>query len=84
MEPDLVVVVAPSLQLFGRICKRQEPVSVQTLGPEAAVEGFDEGVVRGLAGAGEVQGDALGEGPQVQVPGSRSAVQGPGANHASA
>ena len=60
MRPDLVVVSAPSLQLFRRVCKRQEPVSVQALGPEAAVEGLDEGIVSRLAGPAEVQGDAIG------------------------
>lgn len=69
MRPDLVVVSAPSLQLFGRIRKRQEPVGVQALGPEAAVEGFNERVVGRLAGPGEFQGDATGLGPQVQVSG---------------
>lgn len=68
MGPNLVVVSAPSLQLFRRIRKREEPVGVQALGPEAAIEGLDEGVVRRLAGPGEVQGDAMGIGPQVQVP----------------
>lgn len=65
MGPILVVVTAPSLQLFGRIRKRQEPVGVQTLGPEAAVEGLDEGIVRRLAGPAEVQGDAVGIGAEV-------------------
>lgn len=69
MAPDLVVVSTPSLQLFGRIRKRQEPVGVQTLGPEAADEGLDEGIVGRLAGLAEVQGDAMGIGPQVQVSG---------------
>ena len=62
MGPNLVVVSAPSLELFGRVCKREEPVGFQALGAVAAVEGFDEGVVRRLAGAGEVQGDAVGVG----------------------
>jgi len=44
-----VVVSTPSLQIFGRICERQEPVDVQTFSPEPAIEGFDEGVVRRLA-----------------------------------
>ena len=39
----LIVVLAPILQLFLRICKTQEPVSVQTFRAEAAVERFDEG-----------------------------------------
>jgi hypothetical protein len=69
MRPDLVAVSAPSLQLFGRICKRQEPVGVHALGPEAAVEGLDEGIVSRLAGPAEVQGDPVGVGSQVLVPG---------------
>ena len=52
--PDLVVVSAPSLQLFAGVGKRQEPVSVQAFGPELAVESFDEAVVRRLTGPGEV------------------------------
>lgn len=58
------MVSAPGLQLFYRICGRQEPVGVQAPGPEAAVEGFDEGLVRRLAGPGQVQGDAVGTGLQ--------------------
>jgi hypothetical protein len=71
MGPDLVVGVAPSLQLFGRIRKRQEPVSVRALGSEAPVDGLDEVVVRRLSGPGEVHGDAVGIGPQVQVTGDK-------------
>jgi hypothetical protein len=41
MGQDLVVVSAPSLQNFGRIRKRQEPLGIQALGPEATVEGLD-------------------------------------------
>lgn len=49
MGPDLVVVSAPSLQPFRRIRERQGPVSAQAFGPEAAVEGFDEGIFCQLA-----------------------------------
>ncbi len=45
MRAHLVVVSAPILHLFRRVGKRQEPVGVQALRPEAAVEGFDVGVV---------------------------------------
>lgn len=38
VRPILVVVSDPSLHLFGRIRKRQEPVRVQALAPEAAIE----------------------------------------------
>ena len=48
----------PSLQLFGRICKRQEPIRVRAFCSEPAVKCFYEGVVRGLARSGEVQSDA--------------------------
>jgi hypothetical protein len=54
----LIVVSAPSLQLFGRVCKRQEPVGVQALGPELAVDGLDEGIVRGLSRPAEPAGSA--------------------------
>jgi ParB/RepB/Spo0J family partition protein len=46
----LVVVSAPSLQLFLRVSKRQEPVRVQALCPDAPVESLGEGIVRRLAG----------------------------------
>ena len=45
MWPILVVVSAPSLQLFLGVRKRQEPVGVQALGPQAPVEGLDERIV---------------------------------------
>lgn len=55
VRPILIIVSNLSLHLFGRIRKRQEPVRVQALTPEAAVKRLDEGVIGGLAGAGEVQ-----------------------------
>ena len=69
MWPDLVVVSAVSLQLFLRIRKRQEPVSVQTFSAELAVEALDERVVSWFAGTREVQRDTFGIGPQVQIVG---------------
>ena len=44
MRAHLVVVSAPILHLFGRVRKRQEPVGVQALRPEATVEGLDVSV----------------------------------------
>lgn len=67
MWPILVVVFDPSLHLFGRIRKGQEPVRVQALAAEASVERLDEGVVGRFPRAGEVQCDALGIGSQVEV-----------------
>ena len=63
MGAFLVVVLTPILQFFLRVCKAQEPVSVETFCPEATAEGFDEGVIGGIAGPGEVQRDATLIGP---------------------
>ena len=63
----LVVVSTPSLQLFGRIRKRQEPMCVQTLGSETAIKRFDERIIGGLAWPEEVQDDPALIGPQVHV-----------------
>jgi hypothetical protein len=42
---------------------------VQTFRPELAVEGLDEGIVRRLARAGDVERDAALVSPQVEIPG---------------
>jgi hypothetical protein len=47
---DLVVVSAPSLQLFAGVGKAHEPMRVQTFRPQPAVEGLDEAVVGELPG----------------------------------
>jgi len=47
MWPFLVVVSTPSLQLFGRICKRQKPMGAQEFSAETTVEGFNEGIPSG-------------------------------------
>ena len=69
MWPDLVAVSAVSLQLFLRIRKGQEPVSVQTFSAELAVKAFDEGIVGWFPGPSEFQRDTFGIGPQVQIVG---------------
>src|SRR6516164_5473215 len=69
MRAQLVIVSAPSLQLFPCVGKRQEPMRVQALRPQAAVEGFDEGVVRRLAGPRKVQRDVVCIRPEVQIAG---------------
>ena len=62
-----VVVSTPIFQLFTSVGKVHEPMRVQALGPELAVERLDEAVVRGLAGPREVQRDIVGIGPKVEV-----------------
>ncbi len=67
MRAFLVVVFAPILQLFLRVCKAQEPVCVQTFCSEATVERLDEGVISGLAWSGEVKRYTTLIGPQIQI-----------------
>ena len=55
LRPNLVVVLSPSFQLFVSVRKRHEPVGVQALHSEPAIESLDEAVVRRLSGAREVQ-----------------------------
>ena len=74
MWPFLVVVSTPNLQLFGRVCKCQEPVRVQAFRAEPAIEGFDKGVVRRLSRAREVERDATQIGPEVHVAGDELAA----------
>ncbi len=50
MRADLVVAIEPNLYLFVGVRKRQEPVGVEALAPEAPVERFDERVVRRFPG----------------------------------
>lgn len=47
---------------------------VQAFQPELAVESCDEAVIRGLAGAGDVQGDVVGLGPQIEIAGNELAA----------
>ena len=69
MGPDLVVVLTPIFYFSPGIVKAHEPVGVEAFGAELAVEGFDEGIVGRLAGAGEVEDDALVIGPQIEIAG---------------
>ena len=47
---ELIQVPTPTLQLFSRIGHRKEPVCVQALRSQSAIERFDECVVGWLAG----------------------------------
>ncbi len=48
--------------------KIKEPGSIQTLGPERAIERLDEGIVGGLSGPGELHGHAVGISPKINQP----------------
>jgi hypothetical protein len=58
MGPLFVVVSAPILHFFLGVRKAKEPMGVEALGPEATVEGLDEGIVCWFARSREVQRDA--------------------------
>lgn len=57
MWPHLVVVAAARLAFSDRVVEAHEPVLVQALHAERAVEGLDERVVGRLAMAAEVERD---------------------------
>jgi hypothetical protein len=61
----------PGFDLFLSILQAQKPVLIQALLPETAGERFDEGIIRGLSRPGEVQDDAVGLGPQVNLFGDK-------------
>ena len=67
VRADLVVVSEPILHLCPRIGKRQEPVGVQALAAEPAVERLYERTVRRLARPLEVQRHVLRKGPKVEI-----------------
>src|SRR6188472_3158215 len=52
-----VIVVAPSLDLLAGVTQRAEPVQVETLVAQLAVEALDEGVLDRLARLDEAQPD---------------------------
>ncbi len=66
MSPALVVEHVPRLDPAPCIIEGQEPMGVEALVPEAAVERLDEGIVGRLAGATEVQDHAVLVGPSIE------------------
>src|ERR1700722_9267019 len=64
MRSALIVVLAPSLDLAPRVGQVLKPVRVQALVAKAAVEAFDETVLRRLAGLNVDQSDAALFGPR--------------------
>src|SRR5262249_10904884 len=53
--PIVVVVAAPGFDLLPGVVEREELMHVQALVAQASVEGFDEGVLHGLARSDEVE-----------------------------
>ena len=63
----LVVGPKPILQLYESICKAHEPMRVQTLRPQLAVERLNKAVLRCLSRPREVRGDVVCVGPEVEI-----------------
>ena len=57
--PLLVIVFVPILHISLRVRKAEEPMGVEALRPESAVEGLDERVVCRLAWPREVKRDTV-------------------------
>lgn len=66
MWPLGVVLDAPALDDLSGLVHRDEPMLVQALVPELAVERFDVGVLHGLARANEGEHDVICVGPGIQ------------------
>jgi hypothetical protein len=67
VRTDLVVIDPPSLTFYPSIVQAQEPKGVEAFGPDAAVEGLGERVVRRFAGAAEVEDDTVRPSPKILV-----------------
>jgi hypothetical protein len=67
MRSDLVVVSTPSLAFSGRFVEGHEPVRIEALGAELAVQALDEGIVGRFAGPAVVERDLMNEGPKVKL-----------------
>lgn len=59
VRPEMIVIDPPAFDLLPSVLERQEPVGIEALVPEAAVERLDERVVGRLAGTGVVHGHAV-------------------------
>ena len=66
MRPHVVVVLPPSFDHVAGLAQALEPVLVQTLVPQPAIEALDERVVHWLARPDEVDRDAASVRPQIQ------------------
>src|SRR5258706_13887503 len=64
----LIIIPSPGIDLLFGILDRLEPMSVQALLAELPVEGFVDGIVRGLASAVEVDLHVVRVRPKIHFP----------------
>ena len=69
VRTKLIVVSTPLLHLLAGIVKRQEPMGVQALRAELAIERLDERVIGRFARPREVKHDVLLVGPKIEIAG---------------
>ncbi len=67
MRADMVVVVPPHFTFMPSIGQAQEPICVETLCPDPAVERLRKGIVGWFAGPTEVQHNIMLVGPQIEI-----------------
>ena len=71
LSPISLVLSPISLAFGARIVHRQEPILVDALGADLAVEGFHEGIVLWLAQPREVERYAIAPRPSIEIPGDK-------------
>ena len=67
-----IVPSSTNLAFRARIVQRQEPVLVEALAADLAVEGFHEGIVRWLASPREAERCAVASHSWIEIPGDES------------
>lgn len=67
MRADIVVIMPPLLTFMPGIGQAQEPVCVEALGPDPAVERLCERIVGRFSGSAEDEHDIMLGGPQVEI-----------------
>ncbi len=67
MEPVLIVIISPKIEYTLGFVHRHEPVLVQILCPELAVERFNKRVFCRLSWPAEVKFDTIPVSPQIQT-----------------
>ena len=66
VRAEMVVLVAPVIDEEASFGQGTEPMLVETVITEGAVEAFDEGILHGFAGLDVVKGDVVGLSPEME------------------
>ena len=55
VRPPFIILPTPGFDLLFSILEGQKPINIQTFIPEAAIEGFDKGIIHRLARTAELK-----------------------------